>query len=146
MGRASTDKAALARDVWRRLFDLLISSGDHRARVLAKYGLTPNESRALHMLDPREGKTMRALAQAWACDASNATWIVDRLEARGFAQRRAKPGDRRVKLVVLTPAGAKALRRVRAAMYEPPEELRSLPVETLQALHDALEKVPKANA
>jgi DNA-binding MarR family transcriptional regulator len=146
MGRASTDKAALARDVWRRLFDLLISSGDHRARVLAKYGLTPNESRALHMLDPREGQTMRALAQAWACDASNATWIVDRLEARGFAQRRAKPGDRRVKLVVLTPAGAKALRRVRAAMYEPPEELRSLPVETLQALHDALEKVPEANA
>jgi DNA-binding MarR family transcriptional regulator len=144
MSRKSTDKAALARDVWRRLFDLLISSGDHRARVLAEYGLTPNESRALHMLDPHEGQTMRALAQAWACDASNATWIVDRLEARAFAERRAKPGDRRVKLVVLTPKGAKALRRVREAMYEPPHEVRSLPIETLESLRAALAKLPVA--
>jgi DNA-binding MarR family transcriptional regulator len=144
MSRVPTDKAALARDVWRRLFDLLISSGDHRARVLAKYGLTPNESRALHMLDPHQGQTMRALAQAWACDASNATWIVDRLEARGFAERRAKPGDRRVKLVVLTPKGAKALQRVRDAMYEPPREVRSLPVETLESLRSALAKLPAA--
>ena len=143
MGRISKDKAALAADVWRRLFDLLISSGDHRARALAKHGLTPNESRALHTLDLHEGRTMRALAQAWACDASNATWIVDRLEARGLAERRAKPGDRRVKLVVLTPSGAKTLKRVREAMYEPTEELRSLPVETLEALRAALAKLPE---
>jgi len=142
MKRASKDKAALAAEVWRTLFDLLIASGDRRARVLAKFGLTPNDSRALHALDPNEGQTMRALAQAWACDASNATWIVDRLEARGLAERLAKPGDRRVKLVVLTPAGAKTLRRVREAMYEPPPELRALPVETLEALRAALAKLP----
>ena|SRR5437868_4725628 len=144
MARASTDKAALAREVWRRLFDLLISGGDHRARVLARYGLTPNESRALHTLDPTIGRTMRALAQTWACDASNATWIVDRLEARGFARRQAKPGDRRVKLVVLTPKGAKTLRRVREAFYEPSPELRALPPDTLEALRAALAKLPAA--
>src|SRR5205814_5023998 len=142
MTRAPTDKAALARDVWRRLFDLLISSGDHRAQVLAKYGLTPNESRALHMLDPHEGQTMRALAQAWACDASNATWIVDRLEARGFAERRAKPGDRRVKLVVLTAAGEKMVKRLHEALYQPDPELQSLPLETLEELRAALAKLP----
>jgi DNA-binding MarR family transcriptional regulator len=86
---------------------------------------------------------MRALAQAWACDASNATWIVDRLEARGLAERRAKPGDRRVKLVVLTAAGAKTLRKVREAMYEPTAELRALPVETLEALRAALARLPE---
>ncbi|HEY7232835.1 MAG TPA: MarR family transcriptional regulator [Gemmatimonadaceae bacterium] len=143
MPRASKEKAALAADVWRRLFDLMISGVDHRARVLAKHGLTPNESRALHTLDLHEGRTMRALAQAWACDASNATWIVDRLEARGFAERRAKPGDRRVKLVVLTAAGAKTLRKVREAMYEPTAELRALPVETLEALRAALARLPE---
>ena len=143
MSRAPKDKAALAADVWRRLFDLMISGGDHRARVLAKYGLTPNESRALHTLDLHEGRTMRALAQAWACDASNATWIVDRLEARGFAERRAKPDDRRVKLVVLTATGARTLKRVREAMYEPTEELRSLPTETLEALRAALARLPE---
>jgi DNA-binding MarR family transcriptional regulator len=121
----------------------MISGVDHRARVLAKHGLTPNESRALHTLDLHEGRTMRALAQAWACDASNATWIVDRLEARGLAERRAKPGDRRVKLVVLTAAGAKTLRKVREAMYEPTAELRALPVETLEALRAALARLPE---
>jgi DNA-binding MarR family transcriptional regulator len=143
MSRTSSPKARLAAEVWRRLFDLLISSGEHRARVLARYGLTPNESRALHTLDPREGQTMRALAQAWACDASNATWIVDRLVVRGLAERREKPGDRRVKLVVLTDAGAKTLKRLRKAMYEPPSEVRSLPVETLESLRSALAKVPE---
>ena len=137
------DKAALAAEVWHKLFDLLISSGEHRARVLAKYGLTPNESRALHTLDQREGRTMRALAQAWSCDASNATWIVERLVVRGLAERREKPGDRRAKLVVLTAQGAKTLRQVRKAMYEPPIQVRSLPTETLEALRSVLAKVPE---
>ena len=139
--RAAASKVRLAADVWRRLFDLFISSGDQRARALARFGLTPNDSRALHTLDPREGKTMRALAQEWACDASNATWIVDRLEARGLAERREKPGDRRVKLVVLTPAGSRTLKKVREAMYQPPASLRTLPRGTLEALRAALEQL-----
>jgi DNA-binding MarR family transcriptional regulator len=143
--RTSQTKAAIAAEVWRRLFDFLISSSDHRARVLAKYRLTPNESRALHTLDGSDGHTMRALAQAWACDASNATWIIDRLEARGLVERRSKPGDRRVKLVVLTAAGARTLQRLRKAMYEPGPELLSLPIETLEALLTALEKLPEPN-
>jgi DNA-binding MarR family transcriptional regulator len=85
---------------------------------------------------------MRELADAWACDASNATWIIDRLEARGLAERRSKPGDRRVKLVVLTPVGEKIAGRVRAAMYQPSPELRSLPLATLEELRSALEKLP----
>lgn len=111
--------------------------------MLARYGLTPNESRALHTLDLREGRTMRGLAQAWACDASNATWIVERLVVRGLAERREKPGDRRVKLVVLTEAGAKTRRQLSKAMYDPPPEIRSLSAETLEALRAALARVPE---
>ncbi len=44
------------------------------------------------------------------CDASNVTGIVDRLEKRGLVERRVDPYDRRVKLLVVTPAG-RALRR-----------------------------------
>ena len=46
--------------------------------------------------------SMRVLADEWTCDASNATFIVDRLEERGLAERRSVPEDRRLKLVVLT--------------------------------------------
>ena len=51
---------------------------------------------------------MRSLADAWGSDASNATWVVDRLERLGLAERRALVTDRRVKLAVLTARGIKA--------------------------------------
>ncbi len=140
--RPSESKHALAADVWRRLFDFFISTGRERQRMLAELDLTPNDSRALHTLDPREGRTMRSLAEEWACDASNATWIVDRLEARGLAERRARAGDRRVKLVVLTAAGVRTRDKLRAAMYEPPPELLALPRTTLRALKSAAAKLP----
>src|SRR5215213_3410570 len=133
---------ALAADVWRRLFDFFIATSGQRQQVLAELGLTPNDSRALHTLDSREGRTMRSLADEWGCDASNATWIVDRLESRGLAERREKPGDRRVKLVILTAAGVRTRERLRAGMYEPPAELVALPSAALKALEAATSILP----
>ncbi len=49
---------------------------------------------------PRARK--RSLVDEWKCDASNATWIVDRLENFDLAERRNVPRDRRVELVILT--------------------------------------------
>jgi DNA-binding MarR family transcriptional regulator len=40
-----------------------------------------------------------------ACDASNATNIVDRLVEQGYVSRRENPQDRRQKLIVLTERG-----------------------------------------
>ena len=133
---------ALAADVWRRMFDFFLSTSGQRQRVLAELDLTPNDSRALHTLDRKEGRTMRSLADAWGCDASNATWIVDRLEQRGLAERRAKAGDRRVKLVVLTAAGVRTRTRLQKGMYEPPPELLAMSTAALEALGAATMKLP----
>ena len=65
-------------------------------------------------------------------------WIVDRLEKRGLAERRPKPGDRRVKLVVLTAAGAKARKQLLDGLFDPPPELLALPRATLEVLRDSL--------
>jgi DNA-binding MarR family transcriptional regulator len=132
------DKAALAAEAWKRMFDFFMRTGVQRGRVLARMGLTPNDSRALSALDVAGGRTMRSLADEWGCDASNATWIVDRLEKRGLAERRAIPGDRRVKLVVLTTAGIKARQKVLEGMYEAPPELVALPRASLEVLRNAL--------
>jgi DNA-binding MarR family transcriptional regulator len=132
------DKAALAADVWKRMFDFFMSTGLRRSRVLARMGLTPNDARALSALDVPRGRTMRSLSDEWGCDASNATWIVDRLEKRGFAERRAMAGDRRVKLVVLTAAGTKARQKLLEGMYEAPAELVALPRASLEVLRNAL--------
>jgi DNA-binding MarR family transcriptional regulator len=134
----SRDKAALAAQAWKRLFTFFMKTRSQRDRLLARLRLTPNDVRALTELDGSSGRTMRSLAEEWGCDASNATWIVDRLEKRGLVERRAKPGDRRVKLVVLSAAGVKARKQLLDGLFEPPPELLALPRATLEVLRDSL--------
>jgi len=134
----SRDKSALAAQAWKRLFTFFMKTRSQRDRLLAQLRLTPNDVRALTELDGSSGRTMRSLAEEWGCDASNATWIVDRLEKRGLVERRAKPGDRRVKLVVLSAAGVKARKQLLDGLFEPPPELLALPRATLELLRDSL--------
>jgi len=138
----SRTKINIAADVWRLIFDFIISTHAQRDAVLSRFGLTPGDSKALMLLDPEEGRTMHSLAEAWTCDASNATWMIDRLEKRGLVERRAVSGDRRVKEVVLTPLGVEQKAALREAFYQPPPELLELPLADLKALRDALEKLP----
>ena len=71
-----------------------------------------------------------------------ATWIVGRSEAKGLAERRAHPTDRRVKLVVLTPTGAQTRTGMLAGTYAPPAELLKLSRAELLALRDATAILP----
>lgn len=71
------------------------------------YGLTPTQALALRDLD--DPTSMGILAATLRCEPSTATAVVDRLVERGLVERVAAPGDRRVRRVVLTPAG-RALR------------------------------------
>jgi DNA-binding MarR family transcriptional regulator len=141
MATSSTTKATLARQVWRQMFDFLVQSAAQRNASLGRHGLTPNDSRALTGLDPHEGRSMRSLADAWECDASNATWIVDRLEKLGLAERRTVAHDRRLKLVQLTAKGQKTKTQLLQEFYTPPAELLSLDRETLGTLQRALAKI-----
>jgi DNA-binding MarR family transcriptional regulator len=85
---------------------------------------------------------MGSLAEAWGCDASNATWVVDRLEKKGLAERRSFVGDRRVRLVGLTPLGLKAKAALSKDLDRPPPELLELDRTDLEALRDATRKLP----
>ena len=137
-------KQELAAAVWRHMFEFLIATRSQRDKVLARLGLdglTPNDSKALFSLQPGEGRPMGTLAEEWMCDASNATWMVDRLEKSGLAERKAAPTDRRVKLVMLTPLGVKTRKKLLEGMFRPPAELLRLERDDLLALRRALEKL-----
>jgi DNA-binding MarR family transcriptional regulator len=140
----SVSKQDLAAEAWRPLARFFFDTVRHRQKVLSSEGLTPNDIRALMVLDPSEGRAMSDLADAWACDASNATFIVDRLEERGLAERRSVATDRRVKLVVLTARGAAIRGRVLERFYEPPPELLELSRADLEALREAAARLPVA--
>jgi DNA-binding MarR family transcriptional regulator len=140
--RVSRNKTDVAADVWRRIFDFIIATHAQRDAALQRFGLTPGDSKVLMRLEPDEGQTMRSLAEAWSCDASNATWMIDRLEQRGLVERLPMTGDRRVKKVVLTPSGVETKAALREALYEPPPELLDLALADLEALRDALQRLP----
>ncbi|MGH9180563.1 MAG: MarR family winged helix-turn-helix transcriptional regulator [Acidimicrobiales bacterium] len=134
-------RATLAADVWS-LF--LVFFKGHRERVqqlLEDLGLSFGDMRALLALDAGEPRPMGVLATAWACDASNATWMVDRLEQRGLVERRSLPGDRRVKAVVLTEQGVAAKADLVTRLHEPPADVISLSRAELLALREALTKL-----
>ncbi len=135
-------KAALAAEVWRLLFDFLMATHQQRNCALERFGLTPGDSKALMHLEPEVGQSMGGLAQDWSCDASNATWMVDRLEQRGLVERRPVVGDRRVKAVVLTPKGMNMKAELLEELYKPPPELLELSLAELEALRDGVAKLP----
>jgi DNA-binding MarR family transcriptional regulator len=70
------------------------------------------------------------------------TWMVDRLESRGLVERRMLPSDRRVKMVALTPLGASTKAELFTRLHEPPADFLALDRATLQALRDALARLP----
>jgi DNA-binding MarR family transcriptional regulator len=134
-------KTSLTKRVWHAMFEVLIQSAPQRTMSLARHGLTPNDSRALFSLDVNDGRPMRELAAAWECDPSYATWIVDRLERLGLAERRPLARDRRVKLVVLTQQGQRTKVQLERDFNEPPAEFRTLNRQDLEALERILAKL-----
>ncbi|AZM87648.1 MULTISPECIES: MarR family winged helix-turn-helix transcriptional regulator [Streptomyces] len=113
------------------LLELLAAIGTAQwrdfAAAAARHGLTSTQAKVLAQLDGPV--PMRGLAALLACDASNVTGIVDRLQARGLVRREPEPRDRRVKNVVATGEGREVMRRVRAEM---------------QATHGALDALDEA--
>lgn len=136
------NKEQVAAEVWRLL---VAFSWAHRSRFIGmarEIGLTPGDMKAMFVLSTDKPVPMGTLAQACDCDASTATWMVDRLEEQGLAERRALPADRRVKAVALTQKGAEVKADLYERLYEPPDALLAVDRPTLDTLRDALQKLP----
>jgi DNA-binding MarR family transcriptional regulator len=135
-------KAELAQDVWQTMLGYFLTQRAHQTVAAQELGLTPGHVKALYELDPDESISMGALASLLGCDASSATWLVDRLEERGLVERRPHSHDRRVKTVGLTPDGAEIKARLIALLSVPPPDLVDLDRDALDQLRAALRLLP----
>lgn len=77
--------------------------------ALAPFELEPRQFAVLRAIGFLEGQPQQAVANRLHIPPSRMVALVDELEERGFLERRADPGDRRVRTLHLTPAGRKAL-------------------------------------
>ncbi|MBX6386640.1 MAG: winged helix DNA-binding protein [Microbispora sp.] len=109
----------------------------HTRRVAEQFGLTAAQAIALREL--AEPRTLRALSERMHCEASNATFVADRLEAMGLLERRPHPTDRRAKLLHLTPEGA-ALRKQVVKSLGTDSPLGRLSQEEQAVLRDLLQR------
>ncbi len=138
----SETKQDLAAEVWQLLVTMSWTQRSRFVSLARDHHLTPGDLKALLQLSVDVPVPMGTLAQACHCDASTATWMVDRLEEQGLAGRKMLPADRRVKAVSLTKRGAKVKAGLLERLYEPPEDLVSADRATLEQLRDALLKLP----
>ena len=113
----------------------------HLPSMVADLELSPVQCQVLHVLAPNRPLAMHELARALACDRSNVTGLIDRLESRKLVERRPSASDRRVKVLALTPAGV----RVRTALLErlahPSEMFRRLSPSEQRRLLRILERL-----
>ncbi|MFC9897250.1 MarR family winged helix-turn-helix transcriptional regulator [Nocardia sp. NPDC127579] len=113
--------------------------GDFTAAA-ASENLTASQAKTLTVL--RRGPVaMRALADTMACDASNITGIINRLEKREFVRRETSPSDRRVTHLVITPDGERVADAIRAKMLTTREGLARLSEQDRDRLHALLSRV-----
>ena len=131
----------LANDTWRRMTDLFLSRKSQVMEIAAAHGLNPGAMNALLFLEPGQPCSMGTLADAWKCDASNVTWLVDRLEEHGLAERRPHPTDRRVRSVALTRKGTRMRAQIQSKLFEAPASLRELNVSDLETLGRIMRKL-----
>jgi DNA-binding MarR family transcriptional regulator len=142
--RSDVDEDTAAR-AWRTLMAVFLARKEQFPQIAASFGLNPGAMHALLSLNPDEPQSMSTLAGSWKCDASNVTWLVDRLEEKGLAQRRAHPTDRRIRAVALTRKGARVRAQVEAKLYEVPDFMHDLSARDLDTLCRILEKVAPAD-
>ena len=137
---AAPSRTSAANESWSLLTRLFLRQRPWFMAVCAEFDLTPGQLQALKALDPAEPVPMRNLAEALACDNSNVTGIVDRLEERGLVERRTAPHDRRVKMLVVTPGGADLRAAIVRRMQEAPEPLRRLSADEQRRLCELVRK------
>jgi DNA-binding MarR family transcriptional regulator len=111
-------------------------------RVLEPEGLHPRHFGVMTMVAAHPGMSQQQLHEKTAIDPSSMVAVIDELEARGLAERRPDPNDRRTRTIFLTTRGRETLERVRGLAAQLQREYFGvLTAEELRTLHGLLRKL-----
>ena len=125
-------------DLWTLLTEFALDMRRWWISTCYSLDLTPVQGMALRTLDPDAPVAMSALADNLACDASNVTGVVDKLEARGLIARQGAENDRRVKVLAVTERGRQVRRELLSRAAKAPPALAAMPKQTRPLLAGGL--------
>jgi DNA-binding MarR family transcriptional regulator len=111
-------------------------------QALEPEGLHPRHFGVMTMVAAQPGLSQQQLHEKTAIDPSSMVAVIDELEARGLAERRPHPDDRRVRAIFLTELGVEKLERVRALAGTLQRDFfKALNAEERRTLHELLRKL-----
>ena len=128
-------------EAWQLLVKFFFTRRADLPVLASEFDLSPAQCHVLHLIEPDRPIPMGRIADALACDASNVTGLIDRLESRGLVQRQPSPEDRRVKVLQLTPAGFRLRTAMLERMTKPPDTLGRLSIDEQRALVKILKRL-----
>lgn len=129
----SEANSELAARAWQGMRALVLDRYDRRKKVCDALGMSFIRAKALRRIVDGP-MTMRELAAALGTDPPYTTVVVDDLERRGLVTRTVRAGDRRSKIVSITPDGAAQAHLAERILNDPPRPVRELPATDLEAL------------
>lgn len=114
-------------------------------KALEPEGLHPRDFGLMTMVAAHPGMSQQQLHEKTGIDPSSMVAVIDELEARGLAERRPDPEDRRARLIYLTDDGQRTLARIGKLATQLQRELFSgLTHDELSTLHGLLRKLADA--
>jgi DNA-binding MarR family transcriptional regulator len=111
-------------------------------KALEPEGLHPRHFGVMTMLAAHPGMSQQQLHEQTGIDPSSMVAVIDELQARGLAERRPDPQDRRARQVFLTEQGLLTLERIRGLAANLQREFfGALTAEERKTLHALLRKL-----
>ena len=124
------------------LLQIVTRFEDYQLALWQEQGVTLRQVVALARIRDHESVTVGHVAGHLAISPSTATGLTDRLVQRGLVVRRARPADRRVVELGLSPAGLALVERVVDPRRNPLRHaLRRLPTEDVAQLEALLHQL-----
>lgn len=109
---------------------------------LRPYGLTAEQFQVLKNLSMNGGQSQSMVCEAVSKSPANITRILDRLEKKGYLERRDNPHDRRSSLVYLTDTGRQLMDKVLVELNDLEEQVtKGIPAGNLAIMRNGLLQV-----